>query len=106
MSLSPLVAHHRARVAGLSSWVAESDPTARTLPARTAFLARFEREVDPDHQLSEEDRCRRALVARKLYFARLTFARVTTASKNKSAATGSPTLAAVAEVSCDSASAL
>lgn len=87
MKVDPLVAHHRARIAGLSSWVSESDPTARTAPARAAFLSRFEQEVDPDHQLSDEDRTRRALVARKLYFARLTFARVSTASKTSGGAT-------------------
>lgn len=85
MRIDPLLAHHRARVAGLSSWVGESDPTARTAPARAAFLSRFEREVDPENRLSEEDRTRRALVAQKLYFARLTFARVTTASKKNAA---------------------
>jgi hypothetical protein len=67
--------------------VGESDPTGRTAPARAAFLARFEAEVDPDLQLSEEERTRRALIARRLYFARLTFARVTAASKKNATGT-------------------
>lgn len=87
MSLDPLVTHHRARVAALSRWAAEPDPVAQTAPARAAFLARFELEVDPDGHLPELERSRRALIARRLYFARLTFARVSAASKNKSAAT-------------------
>jgi len=36
----------------------------------TAFMARFEREVDPDGTLAEE-RARRAEAARKAYFAQL-----------------------------------
>ena len=83
--LDPLVAHHRARVAGLSSWVNESDPTARTAPARAVFMERFNREVDPLGQLTIEERTRRALIARRLYFARLTFGRVASASKKNAA---------------------
>ena len=42
-----------------------------TQPARDAFLARFEREVDPDCQLPPEERVRRAEHLRKAYFTRL-----------------------------------
>ncbi len=42
-----------------------------TAPARAAFLARFEREVDPAGNLPEEERRRRAQHARKAYFANL-----------------------------------
>jgi hypothetical protein len=45
-----------------------------TAPARAAFLARFEREVDPDGALPEPERARRAEQARKAYFARLALA--------------------------------
>lgn len=51
-----------------------SDPTAHTAPARRAFLDRFEREVDPDGTLPEQERLRRAGYARKLYFTRLALA--------------------------------
>jgi len=85
LGLEALVAHHRARVAAFSRWAAEPDPAAATLPARTAFLERFTREVDPLGQLSEEERTRRALLARKAYMARLTLARVLAASKKDSA---------------------
>ena len=47
------------------------DSRELTAPARAAFLARFEREVDPDGALPEEERRRRAEHARKAYFARL-----------------------------------
>jgi len=55
------------------------------LAARTAFLARFEDEVDPDRRLSEAERSRRGLIARRAYFARLTLTRVTAASKKNAA---------------------
>lgn len=42
-----------------------------TRPATEAFLAKFEKEVDPDGTLPEEERKRRAEHARKAYFARL-----------------------------------
>lgn len=42
-----------------------------TLPARQAFDARFEKEVDPEGVLSPPERAKRALAARKAHFARL-----------------------------------
>ena len=42
-----------------------------TAPARKAFLDRFLREVDPEHELPEEERQCRAGMARKAHFARL-----------------------------------
>jgi len=50
---------------------ATHDPRETTIAARTAFLARFEREVDPDATLSPEERSRRAEASRKAYFAKL-----------------------------------
>lgn len=49
-------------------------PRATTANARTAFLARFEREVDPEGTLPEAERRRRVAMARKAYFARLALA--------------------------------
>jgi hypothetical protein len=51
-----------------------TDPTAHTAPARTAFLSRFEREVDPDGQLDPAERTRRAEHAKKAYFLKLALA--------------------------------
>ena len=42
-----------------------------TAKARAAFLARFEREVDPGLVLPDDERRRRAWPARRAYFARL-----------------------------------
>ncbi|GEM_PF-741540 len=42
-----------------------------TAPARKAFLDKFPLEVDPEHELPEEERHRRAGMARKAYFTRL-----------------------------------
>ena len=40
-----------ARLAAHESWARTPDRTARTAPARDAFLAKFEDLVDPDHKL-------------------------------------------------------
>jgi hypothetical protein len=50
------------------SWANTPDPSARTAPARAAFDARFEREVDPDGVLPPAERKRRAAHARKAFF--------------------------------------
>jgi hypothetical protein len=50
---------------------ATHDPRETTAAARAKFLARFEREVDPDGLLPEPERLRRAEMARKAYFAAL-----------------------------------
>ena len=50
---------------------ATHDPKETTKAAREAFMARFEREVDPDGTLTPEERARRAEAARKAYFAQL-----------------------------------
>lgn len=63
----------RARMAAHESWAHTEDRTARTDAARAAFFARFEREVDPDGVLGPQERHRRALSARKAYYARLAY---------------------------------
>jgi hypothetical protein len=50
------------------------DPRETTRAARAAFLARFERDVDPDGTLPEAERLRRGGYARSAYFARLALA--------------------------------
>ncbi len=50
------------------------DPKETTAKARATFLARFEREVDPDGTLPESERIRRAEHAKSAYFARLSLA--------------------------------
>lgn len=50
---------------------ATHDPRVTTAHARAKFLAKFEREVDPDYTLTPAERARRATYARKLHFARM-----------------------------------
>jgi hypothetical protein len=49
-----------ARIAAEISWARTADRSARTRPAREAFLRRFEDEVDPDRKLPSDERARRA----------------------------------------------
>lgn len=50
---------------------ASVDSREHTEPARRAFMARFDDQVDPDRVLPETERRRRADQARKAYFIRL-----------------------------------
>jgi hypothetical protein len=59
------------QIAAEISWSRTTDRSARTRPARDAFLRRFEREVDPDGKLPPEERRRRADHARRAYMLRL-----------------------------------
>jgi hypothetical protein len=73
---SPAERSLRARYAAHKSWASTPDPAKRTLAARTAFLDRFERDVDPDGILPAAERARRAAHARKAYFTKLALASV------------------------------
>jgi hypothetical protein len=55
---------------------ARRDPRQTTANGRAAFLARFEREVDPAGVLDPTERRRRAEHARRAYFTRLALAAV------------------------------
>ncbi len=70
---SPAERSLRARVAA-HALHAQRDPQETTAKGRAAFLARFEREVDPDGVLESEERHRRAEQARRAYFTRLSLA--------------------------------
>jgi hypothetical protein len=72
-TLAPEQRSLRGRLAAHESWAVTVDPSARTAPARAAFLDRFEREVDPDGVLDPAERARRAEHAKKSYFLRLAF---------------------------------
>ena len=62
------------KIAANTRWSTEPDRAAATQAARSAFLSRFEEQVDPDRQLVPEERARRAESARKAYFQRLALA--------------------------------
>jgi hypothetical protein len=59
------------QIAAEISWSRTVDRSARTWPARQAFLKRFEREVDPDGTLPPDERHRRAEHAKRAYMLRL-----------------------------------
>lgn len=73
----------RGRVGAYKRWAATEDRTAATAPARSAFLRRFETEVDPEGRLTEPERARRAYFAMRAYMADLSRRRV--ASRRSSA---------------------
>lgn len=52
---------------------ASHDSREITAPARAAFLARFEIEVDPEGTLAPAERARRAEMAKRAYFTRLAY---------------------------------
>lgn len=54
-----------------------------TGPARKAFLAKFEAEVDPDGLLSEAERQKRAEYARKCHFAQMGLKSAKTRAKKR-----------------------
>lgn len=58
--IASLAAHRR--------WAATENRTAATAPARKAFEARFDRQVDPDNVLPPQERARRSANARRAYF--------------------------------------
>ncbi len=78
----------RAQVAVNASWANTVDRRARTAPATQAFLARFEREVDPLYELPARERARRAESAKKAYFLALAYkaSRTKTAKANEARA--------------------
>ncbi|WP_370325325.1 hypothetical protein [Euzebya sp.] len=59
MGLTPQQRSIRARLAA-HALHAKTDGRAHTRPARDGFMRRFEDQVDPDRQLPEEERQRRA----------------------------------------------
>jgi hypothetical protein len=63
----------RGRIGGYAL-AATRDPREYTGPARRAFLAKFEREVDPAGSLPAAERLRRAEAAKRAHFARMALA--------------------------------
>jgi hypothetical protein len=70
LSLSPEIRALRGRL-GAYALHAAHDPKLTTAAARSAFLSRFERDVDPHGTLPDAERQRRAAFAKKAHFARL-----------------------------------
>jgi hypothetical protein len=79
----------RARMAAYAMHAA-NDARVTTANGRAAFLARFEREVDPDGVLELEERHRRAEQARRAYFTRLSRAAAKARQAKRAAGTNRP----------------
>lgn len=73
-ALTPTQRSQRARIAALARH-SRTDGRDATQPAREAFLARFERQVDPDGRLDPQERARRAEAAKREHFQRMAYAR-------------------------------
>ena len=73
MAITPHEASLRGRI-GAYALHATHDPRETTSAARAAFLRSFEELVDPNRELSERERQRRAEAARRAYFTRLALA--------------------------------
>jgi len=61
----------RSQIGAHESWARTTDRPARTLPARLALQAKFEREADPNNELTPAERARRAESLRKAFYAKL-----------------------------------
>lgn len=68
--MDPVERSARARIAAFTMH-AKNDSRETSKPGRDAFLARFEREVDPDGALPERERARRAESAKRAHMTKL-----------------------------------
>ena len=71
-TLSPTQRSMRARIAANTRWSRE-DPAATAARGQAGLLAKFVDQVDPDRQLPEAERQRRAEAARRAHMQRLAF---------------------------------
>ena len=65
----------RARLAAHSSWAKTENRAARTQPGRDAMWEKFYDQVDPERKLTSAERHKRAVSARKAFFAGLALGR-------------------------------
>jgi hypothetical protein len=72
--LTPAQRRLRAQVAANERWSRVPNRTEATAPGRDAFLAGFEKRVDPLGELPEGERRRRAESARRAHMQRLALA--------------------------------
>jgi len=84
----PLTPEQRRQRAKLGALTQQSiyDTRETTRNARAAFNQRFIDQVDPDRTLSERERTRRALAARRAYFAGLALRSAIVRGKKRSGA--------------------
>jgi hypothetical protein len=79
-TLTPAERILRARMAG---YACAAQGKTNTAPASRGFRLRFEREVDPNHELPEEERAKRTEAALKSYMAGLALKKSQAARKGK-----------------------
>ncbi|GGO70679.1 hypothetical protein [Nonomuraea cavernae] len=73
MPLTPEQRAMRARLAAHVRWSKARDRSAELAKARETFMSRFEKEVDPNGEMTPETRALAAESARKAYFTRLAY---------------------------------
>lgn len=78
---SPAERSLRARSAAYMRWAVTDDRQAATAPGRAAARSRFEKLVDPEGVLPEEERAKRAAYARSAFYADM--ARKSAAARRK-----------------------
>lgn len=83
MTVDPAERALWSRVGAHKSWANTDDRTARTAPARQAFIDRFEKQVDPEGKLPTAERAKRAENARKAYYSELALKSVRSRRRNK-----------------------
>lgn len=76
----------RSQIGAHESWARTVNRSARTLAARRAAWARFERLVDPEGQLSPAVRAQMAHSARQAHFRRMALKSAETRRKRKAVA--------------------
>lgn len=86
MALTPEERALRARIAAYDSWAHTENRAGRTAKGLEAFLARFEREVDPERRLPPAERAKRAEAARRAYMSRLALSAARSRRKDVQAA--------------------
>lgn len=80
----------RGRIGAHISWANTADPVARTKPGRDAFLARFERQVDPEGVMDPAERARRAAHLRRAHMQGLAIKSAQKRRENRAARDKSP----------------
>lgn len=75
MDATPTKDPERVRTGRMGALACHARGRTNTVTAREAFLARFEREVDPDGLLEQDERKRRAEYALRLHMTRLSRSR-------------------------------
>ncbi len=83
--LSPAERSQRARIAAHARWAKEPDRVAATAPGRRAALEKLYDEVDPERQLPEGERLKRAKNAQQAHLERI---RLAASRKRRRSATG------------------